>query len=385
MTWNLPPLAPGASASVTFVAAVATDGTYSNAAHMRFSHMTVREILSGPAVTVRDTVPPSVAIVAGPTGVTNDNTPTFSFTTDPSAVTKLCAIDNVGFTPCAPDPALYTSAPLDDGPHTFVVRVTDAAGNTASASRAFEVDTTPPVVIIPGPPINPTVTSSSTPRFFFTVDDATETITFCSFAGEPFTQCASPVGTSGRPDGTYTFSVYGQDAAGNTGPIASFTFTIDSRAPIVSITMPLTPPDPSLFSTPTPSFVFRYVEDHPASIMCRVASEQNLDPPFTPCTSPFTTQPLPDGMYSLAIRVTDEGGLQGTATRNFRVDTIPPTVEIPGHPINPTATSDPTPTLRFTVGGDPADVRCRVVGAQNQSPPFEPCRESLEGWLLSSR
>ena len=55
VTWNLPPLASGSSGSVTFMVAVASDGTYSNAATMEFAHMTVNKVTSNTVTTVVDT------------------------------------------------------------------------------------------------------------------------------------------------------------------------------------------------------------------------------------------------------------------------------------------------------------------------------------------
>jgi uncharacterized repeat protein (TIGR01451 family) len=55
LTWNLPPLAPGATATITFSVAVTVDGNYSNTARVGFAGVTVQSISSSPAITVRDT------------------------------------------------------------------------------------------------------------------------------------------------------------------------------------------------------------------------------------------------------------------------------------------------------------------------------------------
>jgi uncharacterized repeat protein (TIGR01451 family) len=55
LTWNLPPLAPGATTTITFRVAVTVDGSYSNTARLGFAGVTVQNLSSSPAVTVRDT------------------------------------------------------------------------------------------------------------------------------------------------------------------------------------------------------------------------------------------------------------------------------------------------------------------------------------------
>ena len=88
-----------------------------------------------------DTTAPAVNVTDGPTGTTRDSTPTFGFTAEDGA-TLACGVDGA-FGPC--DSATsHTTGRLGDGPHTFAVRAIDAAGNGATASRTFTVDTAPP-------------------------------------------------------------------------------------------------------------------------------------------------------------------------------------------------------------------------------------------------
>ena len=88
-----------------------------------------------------DTVAPQTTITGGPTGTTNDNTPTFTFTSPDAGSTFQCRIDAAAFAMCTTP---FTTA-LAQGAHTFRVRATDAAGNSdqSPASRAFTVSTAP--------------------------------------------------------------------------------------------------------------------------------------------------------------------------------------------------------------------------------------------------
>ncbi len=89
-----------------------------------------------------DMTPPAVGIDSGPAGLTNDATPTFAFSSEPGASFE-CSIDSgtPSFGSCSDAGSDTPASPLADGSHTFRVRATDAAGNQATASRDFTVDT----------------------------------------------------------------------------------------------------------------------------------------------------------------------------------------------------------------------------------------------------
>ena len=66
--------------------------------------------------------PPDTTITAGPSGLTNNATPTFSFTSTQNGSTFQCRIDTAAFASCT---APFTTATLSDGAHTFYVRATN--------------------------------------------------------------------------------------------------------------------------------------------------------------------------------------------------------------------------------------------------------------------
>jgi len=141
--WSLGTLASGASGSRQFTVGVSADGTLQNEAKVDFAHLQVRRVASNRVTTVRDTVPPTAQVTSGPDGPTSDATPSFGFSVGGSPEASVCRIDSGSFVPCASD---FTPPPLAEGPHTFEVRVTDAAGNVGTATRAFSVDLTAPRV-----------------------------------------------------------------------------------------------------------------------------------------------------------------------------------------------------------------------------------------------
>ena len=77
-------------------------------------------------VEAQDTTPPDTAITSGPSGPTNDSTPTFEFNApgEPGATFE-CNLDNAGWSACT---SPRTTTTLADGAHTFQVRAKDAAG-----------------------------------------------------------------------------------------------------------------------------------------------------------------------------------------------------------------------------------------------------------------
>jgi hypothetical protein len=89
-----------------------------------------------------DSTPPDTQIDSGPTGVTADDTPTFTFSATEPGSTFECRFDSDPFGPCSgPGDSHTPSSSLPSGAHTFEVRATDQAQNTdaSPALSAFIV------------------------------------------------------------------------------------------------------------------------------------------------------------------------------------------------------------------------------------------------------
>jgi hypothetical protein len=89
-----------------------------------------------------DTTPPDTVIDSGPSGTVATATADFAFSSPDAGATFACRLDGAPPAPCT-SPASYTGLP--DGPHTFEVQATDAAGNAdpTPASQAWTVATQP--------------------------------------------------------------------------------------------------------------------------------------------------------------------------------------------------------------------------------------------------
>ena len=109
-----------------------------------------------PACIVVDTSPPVTTITGKPNNPTDNTSASFSFTSNEAASTFQCQLDGGSDSACASQ-MNYVS--LTDGPHTFSVKATDAAGNqeVTPANYAWTIDTTPPASSITTPSGGPTM------------------------------------------------------------------------------------------------------------------------------------------------------------------------------------------------------------------------------------
>ena len=87
-----------------------------------------------------DAVPPQTTITTGPSGRTNDPTPTFAFSSSDAGSSFQCKLDAGAYAACS---SPKTTAHLEDGPHTLSVRAMDPVGNLdpTPATRTFTVRT----------------------------------------------------------------------------------------------------------------------------------------------------------------------------------------------------------------------------------------------------
>lgn len=180
---------------------------------------------------------PSTTISSGPASgeYTNDNTPTFSFTSDSPSATFECRVvqslaSSVPFADC---PAVFTTPPLADGMHYIEARARDASGvDPTRARRLFHVDTLAPDGRITQ---GPTRTRDRTPSFTIWSTELRSTMR-CGIDGLPSVPChqtqtastatftTPPLKPRRRP---HVLQVATTDRAGNADPTPTiFTFRI---------------------------------------------------------------------------------------------------------------------------------------------------------------
>ncbi len=315
--------------------------------------------------------PPETQIDSGPSGITNDPTPTFTFSSDEVNVTFGCSVDGAAFGACS-GPASHTTGVLADGAHTFEVRAADAFGTADSspASRAFTVDTIAPAApaiagsspASPANDNNPELVGSaeagSTVNLYTSAD-----CTGSPAATDTAANFASPVITVAvANDSTTTFKATATDAVGNTSPCsAGLTYVEDSTAP--ETTVDSGPSDGSRTNDATPAFGFTSSEAG-SSFQCKVDSSA-----YAACSSPNTIAALADGSHSFEVRATDQAGNADPtpASRSFTVDTRAPNTKLTGGP--PPLTTKHTATFKFKSTERGSSFKCKLDRQR-----YKPCR-----------
>jgi parallel beta-helix repeat protein len=298
-----------------------------------------------------DTTPPETTITSGPSGPTNETTPTFAFTASETGSTFQCSLDGAAFTTCS---SPLTTAALADAAHTFAVRATDAAGNmdASPAARDFTVDTIAPDTSFTFGPSG--LTGLAAASFGFTSTETGSSFE-CSLDGAAFTSCSSPVTTPPLTEASHTFAVRATDAAGNTdASAASRTFTVDVTAPDTTIT---SAPEP-ITSNTAASFSFTASEAG-STFQCSLDGAA-----YASCSSPVSYT-VTAGPHTFSVHAADGvGNTDATpATHSWNVqsgDVTPPETTITAGPTG--ATTDSTPTWSFSASEAGSTFECSVDG-----------------------
>jgi hypothetical protein len=296
-----------------------------------------------------DTTVPDTTIDSGPANPTNSNSPSFTFHASEFA-TYECRLDGGGFSACL-SPVTYSG--LSIGSHTFSVKAQDAAGNQSSAtSFTWTIDTTaPPEPVITSTPTNPT---NQTGGSFSFTDTEAGVIFLCQLDGSAYSACSSPKSYSGLNQGSHTFSVKAQDAVGNQSSATSFTWTIDTTAPL----------KPVITSTPTnptnqtgASFSFTDTEAG-VIFLCQLDGSG-----YSACSSPATYSGLNQGSHTFLVKAQDAVGNQsGPASFSWKIDTTaPPKPTITSTPTNPTRQTKAS--FKFTDIDKKASFLCQLDGS----------------------
>ena len=306
---------------------------------------------------IEDSSPPEVAIDSGPSGATQATTPSFGFHVEPGALVE-CSIDTgtPDYGPCTATTSHSPEAPLDDGSYTFRIRATDAAGNQASASRGFSVDTTGPTAAIDKGP--DALTASATAVFEFSGADAGSGIASfqCRLDAGDWELCDSPQEYASLADGAHSFAVRAIDVAGNTGSPGSVDWTVDATAPTASIDKG----PAALTASASAAFEFSGADAGSgiASYQCRLDSGD-----WESCHSPRQYTSLTDGAHGFQVRAIDQAGNIGPLSNaEWTVDTTAPTVAIDEAPA--TLVASASANFEFSAtdpgGSGIASFQCRL-------------------------
>ncbi|MBE2314543.1 Ig-like domain repeat protein [Solirubrobacter sp. CPCC 204708] len=320
-----------------------------------------------------DTAAPDTTITSGPTGTTNNASPSFGFTAETGATFE-CRLDGPGSTvgtwvACTSPRAV---GPLTDGTYTFNVRARDLAGNTdaSPATRTFTVETAAPDTNITGGPTGTTNSTSASFTFTSTKPNSTFECRLDTPAGNgTFAACTSPQTYTTTANGAYTFHVRAIDGAGNPDASpATRTFTVDTSAPDTTIDSGPT----GTITNNSPQFTFSSSETG-STFECRLDGPGATPGTWQTCTSPRILGSLADGAYTFNVRATDgAGNVDATpATRTFTVDAAAPDTTIDS---GPTGTiTNASPQFAFSSSETGSTFECRLDGPGSATGTYQSC------------
>ena len=310
-----------------------------------------------------DATPPDTFLSGGPEqhSSTEARHATFELDANEMGVTYRCSLDGAPATECT---SPHSVSGLGLGTHTLSVFAVDAAGNPdpEPATRTWSVvDVTAPETTLQadGPAEN-SLSKSRTATFRFTADgDATKY--FCRIDRGPVlgtpAECESPFTTPELADGTYTFSVWAEDAAGNVESThATRTWTIDATPPDTTLTGG--PAAGSSTQATNADFVLGASEQ---SVTYRCSLDGSA---ATECASPHTISGLAAGEHTLSVFAVDAAGNQDPtpATRTWSVDLTAPETTLSGGPVEGASTTDTSATFGFA-STEAGGFRCSLDGA----------------------
>jgi hypothetical protein len=317
----------------------ATD-TAGNQSAMKSHAWTVKT--KAPTVQITSVIPNE-----NPTNVTS-RTYTFAASTDASGF--VCALDGAAEVPCS---SPYTVTALTDGAHLFSVKAKDSLGHKSQPdTESFTIDTDAPNVIITSALPSQSPTNVSSMNIAFTSD---ESASFqCSLDGAASANCTSPVSYANLADGTHSFQVTAKDAAGNVSAPASYGWTVDTTAPVLS----LNSVNPSGALINQSVIALSFSTNEPATVIC------TLDGATADCSDGSVTYAgLADGPHSIMMQARDFAGNDGTpVTYAFGVDTTAPVVNITDVSPAESPTNQTGISLSFT-SPDASAYQCSLDGA----------------------
>ena len=227
----------------------------------------------------------------------------------------------------------YFTSPSTSGQYTYVLVVTDPAGNSTRATRGFTVDATPPTVALSAGPADGTAVNTAHPGWSWTSDDPGASYA-CALhsVGDSATPapCTSPYTFDGTlVDGTtYALDLTATDALGNAATTTT-TFTYDVTPPGMGVSGG--PADGATVTSTRVAYTFFSTES--VSYQCWWGKPGDTVS-YTPCSSGQSLTLPGNGTYGLAFRAVDAAGNVSAPTlRAVTVavpvpDRTPPTVNV---------------------------------------------------------
>ena len=208
---------------------------------------------------------------------------------------------------CGPPNSTLFSTPAATGSYRFTAVATDVAGNTATSTRNFVVDATPPAVTFDSGPPDGSATNAATTSWSWHADgdaDATYRCALVPHGTTPtLTSCTSPYPSTALGEGAYDFLIEATDRLGNVGTTTT-TVTVDRSRP--SMTVVSGPADGATVTSRTVRYTF-YAGSESVTYDCWFGTPTQT-PVYAPCVSGAPLVLPGDGTWVLAFRARDAAG-----------------------------------------------------------------------------
>ncbi|MCX8517244.1 MAG: Ig-like domain-containing protein, partial [Rhodoferax sp.] len=252
----------------------------------------------------------------------------------------------------------WTGASLLAGTNTLLLKVSDKAGNNGTVrSQAYEVDTTAPTTAIAtvgfsndtGRSSSDLITNQASQIIQGTLNStvqAGETVYVSVNGGSVWLPASSTVGSSiyslagaTLVNGTQTLLIKVTDVAGNSGPVSTRTYTLDTSAPnppallLGSGVADGATADEATASTGVitvtaesgASVVVTFSDGNDAHAIVKTVTATGSAQPVTLEASEIGNGKLQDGPITVTASATDTAGNVGTNSTSFTLDTQPDT------------------------------------------------------------
>ncbi|MFE7226183.1 Ig-like domain-containing protein, partial [Nocardioides sp. NPDC057577] len=333
----------------------------------------------GPNVDQDGTAPEAPVIESPADGSSiSDSTPTITGTGEPGATVEV-SMDGTVIGTATVDAdggwTLPTTDALAEGEHTVSAIQTDEAGNVSPAdSNTFTIDTAgPEAPVITGPadgstigPDVQTVTGTAEPNATVNVTvDGVDHETTANAEGAWSIDVGTPFA-----EGEHTATATQTDAAGNTSPAATSTFTVDAseEAPVITSPESGTTTDdntPTIEGTGTPGTTITVYDQDDNEIGTTTVAPDG--------TWTLDAPELADGTYTFVATQTDDLGNVSPESNSviLTIDTAAPQAPVITAPEADSVTADNTPTVTGT--GEPgAEVEVFIDGVPVGTTTVDP-------------
>lgn len=226
-----------------------------------------------------------------------------------------CQLDNKAAEDCSLGDVSYLN--LSDGDHQIRIEAEDSRGQKANPLIVlFRVDTIAPTIEVSQTPS--AVSAIASPEFVFLAkDNLGIDVSECSLDNNPWSVCMSPYKPANLTAQTHTLKIRAKDKAKNLSAEYTYTWVIDTTAPVVTISSGPKQNDNSVNAT----FAFGS-NDNTSTLECQIDTQA-----FSSC-DPRNSQTytnLAEGEHTFSLRAKDlAGNYSVPLIYRWKIDTTPP-------------------------------------------------------------